>query len=317
MVNYALNTVTERDMDLLFANALASDPGFLCLFVSKAGIICNHPVVTDVIISKTETRLGESDITLHLELDGKKYGFLIEDKIDAVNMPDQHRRYVRRGEKGIEHGDYDFFEVFIVCPEKYYEANEEAKKYAHHIFYEECKEYFASKDDPASKLKEQQLSQALEKAHRPAQVIIDERANDFFRNYKAYQEENYPQLDLRTSSTSNGYWAHFSVRLKNAYILHKMGRGDIDLNLSGAAVNIEYVESIVSWLNIHGIPEARSYVTGKSASIRINAPALDMQKPFDECSKEELNKCFDAICTLVEVAHIFELARRVADQIKE
>ena len=120
MVNYALNTVTERDMDLLFSNALASDPGFLSLFVSKAGITCINPIVTDVIISKTETRLGESDITLHLDLDGKKYGFLIEDKIDAINMPDQYRRYVRRGERGVQRGDYDRFEVFIVCPAKYY-----------------------------------------------------------------------------------------------------------------------------------------------------------------------------------------------------
>lgn len=313
MVNYALNTVTERDMDLLFSNALASDPGFLSLFVSKAGITCINPIVTDVIISKTETRLGESDITLHLDLDGKKYGFLIEDKIDAINMPDQYRRYVRRGERGVQRGDYDRFEVFIVCPAKYYEGNDEAKKYNHFVSYEECREYFVSKEDPVSRMREQQLLQALDKAHRPAQVIIDERANIFFRQYKAYQEDNYPELDLRTSSTSNGYWAHYSVRLKNAYIYHKIGRGDIDLNLTGAADMIEYADSIVAWLNTHGLPEVKAYVTGKSASIRITAPVFDMQKPFEECLETDLRKCFEAICTLVEVAHIFELARRVAD----
>ena len=58
-------------------------------------------------------------------------------------MDEQCNRYSIRGQKGIENNEYSDFKVFIVCPEKYYEQNTEAKKYDYHVFYEECLKYFS------------------------------------------------------------------------------------------------------------------------------------------------------------------------------
>ena len=77
----------------------------------------------DVYLSKSD-KDGESDITVIIKSEGKKYGLLIEDKIDAIAMPEQPERYIKRGEKGIKNKDYDAFYSFIVCPEKYYKNND-------------------------------------------------------------------------------------------------------------------------------------------------------------------------------------------------
>ena len=48
-----------------------------------------------------------------IKVEGEKHSFLIEDKIDAVAMPDQHDRYVKRGLKGVENGEYNGFDIFL------------------------------------------------------------------------------------------------------------------------------------------------------------------------------------------------------------
>lgn len=45
-------------------------------------------IVSEVYLSKAD-KDGESDITVIIESSGIKYGLLIEDKIDAIAMPEQ------------------------------------------------------------------------------------------------------------------------------------------------------------------------------------------------------------------------------------
>lgn len=120
--------VSERDMDLLFMEAFATDPGFSKLFLSKTPYADLTFSILHAERSKVDNGLGESDLTVIYDIDGKRHALLIEDKIDAVAMPDQHGRYLKRGEKGVAAGEYDSFDVFIVCPDKYRSSNEEAAK---------------------------------------------------------------------------------------------------------------------------------------------------------------------------------------------
>jgi len=135
-------TVEERDMDTLFLEAFASDKGFLKVFTEKVTELKGNDSlnVVNVELSKSD-KDGESDITVILEDQNKKIGLLIEDKINAIAMEEQCNRYKIRGKKGIKNGDYSVFFVFIVAPQKYYNSNEEAKKYDHYVSYEECFEY--------------------------------------------------------------------------------------------------------------------------------------------------------------------------------
>lgn len=311
--NVSFSTVSERDMDMLFANALCTYPGFINLFLDAANINTENVEVNSVSLSKTEAHLGESDITVILTLDGIKYGFLIEDKIDAIAMPNQHERYIKRAEKGIKSSEYEKYEIFIVCPQKYYDIDEEAKKYEHFVSYEKCKKFFNSIDSVDARLKALQVSQAIEKSHKPPQVIINENANAFFRKYKQYQETHYEELSLRTRETSNGYWAHYNVNLKNAYIHHKIPQGYVDLTLKKAADKIDDVRILASWLNAHGYANVKGAVITNSASLRIIVPKLNMQNAFESVSENELKQCFEALKTLTEIASKLENIRKICE----
>lgn len=201
-VTCSLCTVYEHDMDVMLMQALLTDSELLKLFVDKtdwAGLELK-PVHAE--ISNSDTDLGETDITVVLSDGTFKYALLIEDKIDAVAQPDQHERYVKRGDKAVKEKMYSDYKVFVVCPQKYYDADDEAKKYEHFVSYEECAEPFSKIHDNMAQIRYQEVMQAISKAKKPPQVTLNENANSFFRKYREYQREHYPQLEMRTSKVT-------------------------------------------------------------------------------------------------------------------
>lgn len=76
---------------------------------------------------------GESDITMIVEKNNHKTGLLIEDKIDAIAMPNQRERYNIRGQRGIDNKLYDEFYVFMIAPLDYLKNNSEAHLYENQI----------------------------------------------------------------------------------------------------------------------------------------------------------------------------------------
>ena len=306
------NTISERDMDLLFVESITTDPGFCDLLLRKTDLAGKPFQVLGAELSKSDSDLGESDITVVVDVEGNKYGLLIEDKIDAIAMQEQHGRYVRRGEKGIKAGEYIGYRVFIICPKKYYENNAEAKLYEHIQTYEECKQYFDSKKDPLSVFRSRQLEQAIIKAKKPPVVNVDEKANAFLRQYISYQKEHYPSLDLSTKEDKNGWWTDFRTELGKVYINHKIREGYVDLTFPGASDKTNQTKVIADWARQHKMSDATVVKTKKSAIIRIHVPKLDMEKGFEWADKDELDQCFEAIKELADFANIIEMTRSIA-----
>ena len=302
------NTISERDMDLLFVESIISDPEFCRLLLNKTDLAGRPFQIVSAELSKTESDLGESDITVIIEVNGVKYGLLIEDKIDAIAMPEQHDRYVKRGEKGIKAGEYEGYRVFIICPQKYYDNNDEAKRYEHLQTYEECQEYFAGKDDLLSSLRSQQLKQAITKAKKPPVVNVNEKANAFLKQYSAYQKANYPSLDLSTKEDKNGWWTDFRTDLGKVYINHKIREGYVDLTFPGASEKADLAKMIAEWARLHKISRVSVVKTKKSVMIRLHVPKLDIEKGFEFNDKDEIDQCFDAIKELTDFANIVEMA---------
>ena len=302
------NTISERDMDLLLVESVLTDPDFCCLLIGKTDLKGKPFQIVSAELSKTDSELGESDVTVIADIEGVRYGFLIEDKIDAIAMPEQHGRYIKRGEKGIKAGEFKDFRVFIFCPEKYYKNNDEAVLYEHLLTYEECKDFFGGKNDPYSILRYQQLEQALFKAKKPAVVNVDEKANAFLKQYIRYQRENYPSLDLSTKEDKNGWWTDFRTTLGTVYINHKIREGFVDLTFPKASDKTDRAKTIADWARQHKIPDATVVQTKKSAMIRIHVPKLDIIKGFESVDRDELNQCFDAIKELTDFANIIEVA---------
>ena len=306
-------TVSERDMDVLFLNLFGTDPGFLKLFLNKVNIPKEKYTVNGIYLSKAD-KDGESDITVIIENQGRKYGLLIEDKIDAIAMPEQPERYAKRGAKGVDNGDYEEFFSFIVCPEKYYKNNDAARRYPYAVMYEDIRDYLKEKTLDSSMLTYyNEICQAIEKAKKPSQTTIDENANRFFRSYKDYQEKKYPQLSLRTSRESNGYWAHYTTRFGSVYLYHKINDGNVDLTFGKASQYMDKLEIVAAWLRKHGIGGVSSVITGKAGALRISVPKLNMQIPFEENDEYNIDICFKTISELIEVANVFEAAKEVSD----
>ena len=303
MLECKFSDVSERDMDLLFLEEMASSQEFLNIFLSKINM--SDAKVCSIEQSKVDVEYGESDMTVIVEKDGKKYGLLIEDKIDAIAMPNQSGRYIARGEIGKQNGDYKDFFIFIIAPQRYLEENEEAKKYPNKITYEECLEYFRLKTDNRSVFKVQQIEQAIYKQKHGYQVVVNNAVTDFWDKYITYKEKFYPELWLvskRGPKGANARWPHFNTILNELFIYHKSEFGYADMTILGAADKIIYLEKelskIIGGFTARGISIVK---TGKSAAIRKRIPELDFTKPFESYEKE-IPICFEAIKELTEIA---------------
>lgn len=312
MTHCSFSTVRERDMDLLFLEAIASDPAFGQFVLKKTKYADKDFSVLDVQLSRTELDLGESDITVIMEIEGQRVALLIEDKVDAIAMPDQYERYRKRGEKGLESGEWQDFQIFIFCPQKYYKHNNEAKKYNRFLSYEECIEYFKTKNDILSNIRIQQLSQAINKTKKPAETNVDKAANAFFNEYLKFQQEYYPMLDMRTSETSSGWWPHYGTRLGNVYLYHQMQEGFVVLIFPNALDQVNILQDLAAWLRNHGMPKVIAKRTGKSAALSIKVPELKVKEPFEKTDKDKLNECLDAVQALSGFADMVASAHSIS-----
>lgn len=303
MVNCIFSDVSERDMDLLFLEEFVSSEEFLHIFLSKISL--ENANICSVEQSKTDVQFGESDMTVIVEKGGIKYGLLIEDKIDAIAMQNQSRRYMDRGELGKKNGDYQQYFVFIVAPQSYLQQNDEAKKYPHQVTYEECLQHFLSKKDNRSNFKAQQIEQAIHKQKHGYQVVEHAAVTDFWDKYITYKEQHYPNLWLVSKRVPKGFnarWPYYNTVFKNIVIHHKSESGFVDMEIPGVADKIILLEKYLT--NLLGDLSAKGVVlvkTGKSVALRVTVPELDFAQPFNE-HESEITKCFEAIEKLSELA---------------
>ena len=315
MVDCNFGTIVERDMDRLLLEAVATDPVFARLLVDKTDLKGQPFEVISVELSLSDSD-GESDITIVMKIGDRKYGFLIEDKIDAPAMDKQHERYKKRGDTAVRNKKYQEYRVFIYCAEKYRERNSDAQFYEHFLSYEECKRYFDTKDDSISKIRSQQFAQAIHKARKTIQTEVNEKANAFFRKYKDYQEKHFPELVLVTSQKSNGYWPHYRTHFGNhIYLYHKISSGFVDLTFNKA--KLSDLEQIAVWARKHGIPSVRAVTTSGSAALRIKVPDLDMQNSFDDYDEGTIRECFEAIEELIDLADVAHSMSQLNEKAKK
>ncbi len=288
--------ILEHDMDMLILEEFACSTEFSKIFLNKIDI--SDAKVFSTWQSKMDSELGESDMTVVFEYNDKKIALLIEDKIDAIAMPEQPARYVLRGNKGVASGEYDAYYVFIVAPQEYLEKNEKAKEYPNRVSYEEIKDYFENLNDARSGFKFAQISLAIEKQKNGYQVVKNELVTDFWNKYVEYKNVHFPKLNLAVHSDikpTNGVWPHFRTNTVGTFIFHKSNRGCVDLTYSGKADKIEDVKKILISVVGNYYEQGFEVVkTGKSCAIRIKVPVVTFLEPFDN-QKESIAKAFSAV----------------------
>lgn len=305
MIKCKLSDVSERDMDLLFLEEFVISEQFVKLFSDKVNERVSR--IISVQQSKVDSEHGESDMTVIAECNGVKVGFLIEDKIDAIAMPRQCKRYFLRGEKGINGGDYDRFHVFIIAPEKHLSENDEAKHYPNQVSYESILEYFRQYDDARSQFKAQQIEQAIYKQKHGYQVIENTDVTDFWEKYIAYQKEYYSHLYLVTGGGKKGSaatWPHYNTRIKGVYLSHKSEKGYVDLTFSGTWDRVNELEAVLrktlGQFEEKGITLQKA---GKSTVLRFIVPVVDFHKSFED-QVEKIETCFKGIDLMAKLSHL-------------
>ena len=314
MLSCKFADISEHDMDMLFLEEFVISQDFLNIFTSKIDI--KDAIVVEIEHSKTHPEFGESDMTVIIEIDGKRHGLLIEDKIDAHAMPEQCDRYFKRGKLGISNGDYSAFDVFIVAPKSYLENNAEAQKYPYKVTYEECLEYFEINSDNRKKFRLSQIKQAIHKQKEGYQVIENRAVTEFWSKYIAHQKENYKDLLLTATEGpkgANAIWPQFNTVIEKLYIIHKSSNskdnyGYIDLTIPGMTNFLPQLEMLLNeMVDLKG-KGMSVHPTGKAASVRMLVSRLDFMKPFDE-QLDAVNECFAAISVMSEMVNQLDAAK--------
>jgi hypothetical protein len=277
-MNFFINRISERDVDLLIIEEFAASKMFAALFLQRLSI--DEYEIVSISHSVMHSYLGESDISIVLQVGNQRLAVLIENKISAIAMPQQYQRYVERGQEGVRKGEYDRFEVFITAPNKYLSSNQEAQKYPYSVSYEFMLEYFSANDDARSQIKATLLEQAIERAKVPYQVIPNESVTMFWNQYIDYVKQHFYDLainDEKKERGSKSSWPIFTTTDKRVKIRHKADRGIIDLEFSDLANRHQQLKPYIETYLPKGFTIG---TTGKSLVIRTRVPELDFMNDF-------------------------------------
>ena len=290
-MEFIIEKVCERDIDLYIINKFLNDSKFKELFLKK--INCKNYQVCKCLHSFADEN-GESDITIILENDNRKIGLLIEDKINAIAMPKQYERYILRAEKQKNEGLFDDYYIFIIAPKSYIDSNTEAKKYDNKISYEEILDYISGDFYGESLIKK-----AIEEKKKGYTVVENKAVTLFWEKYYELVENKFSDLKLnriKGPRGSNANWPIFSTQIKKVKIFHKSDRGYVDLTLRSVSQYYSEVYDIVKNVLKENMKLEQ---TEKSLAIRIDVPEIDFKKDFEE-QEENVIKCLEEVRELQE-----------------
>ena len=277
--------VLERDIDLLIMRGFTrNDYPFIHLFSERAGVVLpdNHKVTS--VSHSVMTNEGETDVEVIISDGNDKIAFLIEDKIDAIAQPEQAQRYKTRAEKALKEGVFNRYYIFIVAPQKYLNNNQEAKKYACQVSYEEIREILTDEFERAL------IDKAMDESRRGYVPVEDRKVTEFWSRLQDYVEMRFPDtfnIQWRTGEArgSNAVWIMIKCG-HGIYIEMKTDRGFVDLEIPGYAD--KFVE--FSKANKDIIDQKRLFIrtATKSLAIRKYTESIDFTKDFsDQIDKVE------------------------------
>lgn len=305
-VEIQLKKIYEHDMDLLILEQFAADKGFARLFLAKLGLDDDY-TVSKLIHSYADAN-GESDITIILQYPDEKVAILIEDKIDAVTMPEQSKRYYIRGDAGKTRGEYNRYFVMLAAPADYIREHENDANaaYEYTVSYEELRDYLQVQDGIYATFKAAEIDFAISEKKSGYQVIEVKSVTEFWAKLRHYCKENFPALKMLGTDAPKGSraaWPEFATSLPNVKIIYKSQKGYVDLEFPGYGDKLEQLGKIIS---ANMSKEMCLCKTGKSASVRLfnERWAVDFTDSFENneividevlCAAVQMKKLTDSL----------------------
>jgi hypothetical protein len=296
----SLDSINERDLDLVLMIALHSSPAFRAALVKRledvpiAGFIGARRGVYD--------QQGETDILLEVRTEsGERLAILIEDKIDASFQPRQAERCRLRGEMGKTRGNWDRSLTCLCAPKRYAElykaklsrTEPRIDEWDRVLFLEDVADMLATHDEPFAAYLSSVLRQAVEK-HERAGFVPNLQATAFWKRYGDLNQLEF--RDLRMSplpmvSSANDPWPRFLATMlpPDVKLEHKVWKGHVDLTFQRRGVT-ELAERLADVLP----QDLELCLVRPSAAVRAIVPRLVATQPFDS-QVEAVRASFEAV----------------------
>lgn len=256
-----LDTVLERDMDLLIIEEFISSKEFANLFLDATNIDRDSEIIS--VQRSLRFQMGESDIVIVLKTpNGTNIGLHIEDKVNAEAQQEQYGRYEERAALLADDLGYSEYRICITAPQYYLHANAEARKYPSSVTYEKIRDYYELKNDIRSKYKLALLHCALGK--KDATIAVPNAA---VMSFWSEFERLAAMRNLRTTAESNQHgkeskFIRFYTVMPKVYVIYKARHGYVDLQFPNMAGRLSLPEGLLEDDMI--ICDA-----GKSAAVRV------------------------------------------------
>lgn len=264
-----VESVQERDIDLLIIEELNVSLDFCKWFISKLGL--KQPTSKiKAFRSISDFGLGETDILISYSVETKKSFILVENKIDASFQDSQYKRYVERGENYIIDKECDECHIVLIAPKSYCENQSNFSSY---VDYESIKKYFTDKNEIRANYKSEILSIAIEKERRGYKAVNSIPVQAFWKSYYKYKTTNHKNFRMNKPDIvpfKSDWIQLFSERLKEITFYHKLEKGFIDATIKTTPkLNSE----VPDWIKI--------IEHKKSLSFRVKCYELDRTKSFN------------------------------------
>jgi hypothetical protein len=269
-----IESIQERDIDLLLLEELTTDNSFCEWFVREL----NLPFLTQTNgawRSISNFGLGETDILFSYKSVEKKIFILIENKLDSSFQFEQFLRYDRRAKEYIENKECDEAFSVLVAPNLYCENQNDFENF---ISYESISQRLIFTGTKRNLFKSELLKIATEKLRRGYQPINSELVQKFWYSYWNYKESKYPSLYMKKPGIvpHNSDWPIlYDDKLKDVVFYHKLGQGNIDATFINFSDEIEFKIK-------ENLPDDIEFVKhSKSFSLRIFSGKIDRTADFE------------------------------------
>jgi hypothetical protein len=264
-----INKFVERDVDMLLAEELRVNAAFGKWVMDKFGASADLVFPAAHINVSVAEDGSEADVVATFRtISNLNHRLFVENKIDAILMPEQLERYVRRAEGDQRRQLVSGFSILFFTPSAYLGTN--LPNGVKQISFEEAAQALASQGDLRSQYRASLLMRALPirtPAARDAHVsATDPYIKDWWDQVYAMLDREFPGFFIHKTRYPRSVYFAPATAGQGPYLRldFKGHRGEVDLafkNIPAAALSLQ-----VS--NMGGLP-GQIVANGKSSAIQI------------------------------------------------
>lgn len=290
-----LQSVEERDIDLLLMEEFHVEPPFAVWFAERVGL--GPAAVFDGAWHSLSDQDGETDLLLRVCIGVERVAVLIENKVAAPEQEAQDLRYHLRGMRSQEAGRYDRFVTVMCAPQVYLDGLAADSAYQHRVSYEAVLEWYTGQEGPRAAWRRAILSEAIQQGRRGYVMKVHAGHTDFHRAYWEHLQAHHPEFTMRRPAAKGpkSTWMYFRTQSlpKNATLIHKNEQACVDLQFERTAATALERQRRADW------PQGVRVVSrGAAAAMSISVQRCDMDRPL----REQIAKVESALAAALELA---------------